>query len=143
MSEQRQKILSMLTEGKITIEEADKLLEALKNGAQQSVGAGEVQSVARGASKMKFLRVVVDSVKGDNVNIRVPVAILRAGIKLSSLIPPQAYQKLNEKMTEKGVDVDINQILKSGDFEELIESMGDLNVDVNSKDGDKVKVFFE
>jgi hypothetical protein len=143
MNEQRQKILSMLTEGKITVEEADKLLEALKNSAQQNVKAGEVQSAARGTSKLKYLRVVVDSVKGDNVNIRVPVAILRAGIKLSSLIPPQAYQKLNEKMTEKGVDVDINQILKNGDFEELIESMGDLNVDVNSKDGDKVKVFFE
>lgn len=143
MSEQRQKILSMLSEGKITVEEADKLLDALKSGAHQSVGAGEVQGVARGTSKLKFLRVVVDSVKGDNVNIKVPVAILRAGIKLSSLIPPQAYQKLNEKMTEKGVDVDINQILKNGNFEELIESMGDLNVDVNSKDGDKVKVFFE
>jgi hypothetical protein len=46
-------------------------------------------------------------------------------------------------MTEKGVDIDINQILKNGDIEELIESMGDLNVDVNSKTGDKVKVFFE
>jgi hypothetical protein len=143
MSEQRHKILSMLTEGKITVEEADKLLEALKNGAQQSMGTGEVHSVTHSSSKLKFLRVIVESVKGDNVNIRVPVAILRAGIKLSSLIPPQAYQKLNEKMTEKGVDVDINQILKNGDFEELIESMGDLNVDVNSKDGDKVKVFFE
>jgi hypothetical protein len=143
MSEQRQKILSMLSEGKITVDEADKLLEALKNGSQQSAAVRQEQSVSRGMSKLKYLRVVVDSVKGDNVNIKVPVAILRAGIKLSSLIPPQAYQKLNEKMTEKGVDVDINQILKNGDFEELIESMGDLNVDVNSKDGDKVKVFFE
>lgn len=143
MSEQRQKILSMLSEGKITVDEADKLLEALKNGTQQSSSPEVNQSVVRGMSKLKYLRVIVDSVKGDNVNIKVPVAILRAGIKLSSLIPPQAYQKLNEKMTEKGVDVDINQILKNGDFEELIESMGDLNVDVNSKDGDKVKVFFE
>jgi DNA-binding transcriptional ArsR family regulator len=143
MSEQRQKILGMLSEGKITVDEADKLLEALKNGAQQNAAVVQEQSVSHRLSKLKYLRVVVDSVKGDNVNIKVPVAILRAGIKLSSLIPPQAYQKLNEKMTEKGVDVDINQILKNGDFEELIESLGDLNVDVNSKDGDKVKVFFE
>ncbi|HEX2955665.1 MAG TPA: hypothetical protein VHO70_02465 [Chitinispirillaceae bacterium] len=143
MSEQRQKILNMLAEGKITVDEADKLLEALKNGSQQNPSTGAQQGTALGMSKLKYLRVVVDSVKGDNVNIRVPVAILRAGIKLSSLIPPQAYQKLSEKMTEKGMDMDINQILKNGDFEELIESMGDLNVDVNSKDGDKVKVFFE
>jgi hypothetical protein len=73
----------------------------------------------------------------------VKVAVLRAGMKLSALIPPQAYQKINEKMTEKGVDIDINQLLKNGDIEELIESLGELNVDVNSKDGDKVKVFFE
>jgi polyhydroxyalkanoate synthesis regulator phasin len=143
MSEHRQKILTMLSEGKITVEEADRLLDALKNGQNDTGTTSSVQSGHNNKSKLKYLRVMVDSVQGDNVNIRVPVAVLRAGIKLSALIPPQAYQKLNEKMTEKGVDIDINQILKNGDIEELIESMGDLNVDVNSKGGDKVKVFFE
>jgi hypothetical protein len=71
------------------------------------------------------------------------MALLRAGIKLSSLIPPMAYQKINEKIADKGVEFDINQFLKSGNIDELIESMGELNVDVNSADGDIVKVFFE
>jgi hypothetical protein len=133
----------MLSEGKISVEEAERLLDALKNGQTDTGTTSSIQGRMRDKSKLKYLRVMVDSVQGDNVNIRVPVAVLRAGIKLSALIPPQAYQKLNEKMTEKGVDIDINQILKNGDIEELIESMGDLNVDVNSKTGDKVKVFFE
>jgi hypothetical protein len=54
-----------------------------------------------------------------------------------------AYSKIKEKMAESGMNFDINALLKSGDIEQIIESMGELNVDVNSAKGDTVKVFFE
>lgn len=142
MSEERQKILSMVAQGKISIEEAELLLDALKG---KPVSPAVTVSGAQDSQKktLKYLRVVVDSKQGDNVNVRVPMALLRSGLKLSSLVPPQAYAKINEKMGEKGVDFDINQFLKSGNVEELIESLGELNVDVNAANGDVVKVFFE
>jgi hypothetical protein len=143
MSEDRKRILTMVSEGKITIDEAERLIAALeKNGSNAGENNGIVQKSTSGKD-LKFLRVVVDSTNGDNVNVRVPVALLRAGLKLSALVPPQVYQKVSENMAEKGVNFDINQMLINGDIEQLVESMSDLNVDVNAANGDKVRVFFE
>jgi hypothetical protein len=143
MSDERQKILSMIAQGKISVDEAEKLLDALQNNKGEHMSVSSYAPVSSEKKQLKFLRVVVESKNKDNVNVRVPMALLRAGLKLSALIPPAAYAKINEQMSEKGFNVDINQILKGGDIEELIESMADLNVDVNSADGDIVKVFFE
>lgn len=141
MSEDRQRVLSMVAQGKLSIEEAEKLLDLLqKNGCSETSSEGPV---SLDKQELKYLRVVVDSKQGDNVNIRVPMALLKAGLRLSALIPPVAYQKMNEHMQQKGVDLDVNQILKNGNIGELIECIGELNVDVNSAQGDKVKVFFE
>ncbi|HEX3020277.1 MAG TPA: hypothetical protein VHP36_08235 [Chitinispirillaceae bacterium] len=141
MNEERQRILSMVAHGKLSVEEAEKLLDLIqKNGGAKMVAESPV---AFEKQELKYLRVVVDSKQGDNINIRVPMALLKAGLKLSALVPPIAYQKINEQMQQKGVEFDVNQILKSGNIEELIESIGELNVDVNSAQGDKVRVFFE
>ncbi len=121
-------------------EEAEKLLDLI----QKHGGGTMVEStVATDKKDLKYLRVTVDIKQGDNVNIRVPMALLRAGLKLSSLLPPTAYQKINEQMQQKGVKLDINQLISSGNIDELIQSISELNVDVNSAQGDKVKVFFE
>ena len=143
MSDERQRILTMVAEGKISVDEAEKLLDALKNNKGESMGTLAPSLTVSEKKNLKYLRVLVESKSKDNVNVRVPMALLRAGLKLSALIPPAAYSKINEQMSEKGFNLDINQILKGGDIEELIESMAELNVDVNSADGDIVRVFFE
>lgn len=141
MSEDRQRILTMVAQGKLCIEEAEKLLDLLQeNGGKEIKDESQMTYEKK---NYKYLRVIVDSNQGDNVNIRVPMALLKTGLRLSALIPPVAYQKLSEQMQQKGVDLDVNQILKSGNVEELIESIGEFDVDVNSAQGDKVKVFFE
>jgi len=143
MSEDRKKILTMVAEGTITVDEAERLLGALgKNGTAAEAQTG-VTGAAPAKRQLKYLRVVVDNVKGDNVNIRVPMALLRAGLKLSALVPPSVYAKVSDQMAEKGLDFDLNAMLKSGDIEQLVESLGELDVDVNSATGDKVRVFFE
>ena len=133
----------MVAEGKITVDEAEKLLGALGGTAGGAAATTGTVQPTGSKSELKYLRVVVDSTEGDNVNVRVPMALLRAGLKLSALVPPQVYQKVSDNMAEKGMDFDLNTMLKSGDIEQLMESMGDLNVDVNAKNGDKVRVFFE
>jgi len=142
MGDDRKRILSMLAEGKLTVDEAERLLQTIGPSKNESEVQKDI-SESKNKRDLKYLRVVVDSKQGDNVNVRVPVALMRAGLKFSSLIPPQAYRKINEKMVENGVDFDINSLLKGGDIEQIIESMADLNVDVNSAQGDVVKVFFE
>jgi hypothetical protein len=143
MSDDRRKILEMLASGKISATEAEELIDALARKDGSSSARTTIESMGPTARKdIKYLRVMVDSKVGDNVNVRVPVALLRAGLKLSALMPPQAYNKINEKIAERGINIDLSA-LKTGDVEQLIDSMSELNVDVLSAQGDKVKVFFE
>ena len=66
------------------------------------------------------------------VNIRVPMMMLRAGVRLSALIPPAARDEVNAAMARKGVAFDINQ-LKPENLEELIEQLGDMSVNVDNE----------
>ena len=99
--------------------------------------------------KAKYLRVTVlpdvaneNNPNVDRVNMRVPMSLIRAGIKLTSLIPPDAREKVNGALREKGIDFDMRNV-KPEDLEELIEALSDLEVDVVSAKGEKVKVFVE
>lgn len=73
----------------------------------------------------KYLRITVDTDEPDDdgttkVNIRVPMALLRAGVRLSSIIPPAARTQLNAQLAKSGVAFDLNQ-LKPENLEDLIE----------------------
>jgi len=146
MSEHRREVLQMLSEGKITADEAERLISALEKEQPASAnGNSETGSKA----KPKYLRVVVDSQNGHgyhgptSVNIRVPMQLLRAGVKLASLIPAQARAQVNDAMREKGVPFDLSQI-KPENLEELIDQLNDLTIDVDESRGQtKVKVFCE
>jgi hypothetical protein len=70
------------------------------------------------------------------------MSLIRAGIKLTSLIPPEAMEKVNGALKEKGINFDVRSV-KAEDIEELIGALGELEVDVMSAKGEKVKVFVE
>ena len=86
--------------------------------------------------KLRFLRVTVDSPDRDQVNVRVPLAFLRAGMKLLGVIPPQ----VSENLAEKGIDLSALRDLKGG---ELVDELKELHVDVDSKNGEKVRIYCE
>ena len=68
------------------------------------------------AAPPRYLRVQIDADDAKDgevrrkVNIRVPLQLLRAGVKLASVLPPDARERMNEALHEKGVGLDINQI---------------------------------
>jgi hypothetical protein len=78
------------------------------------------------------------------VNVRVPMQLLRAGVRLASLIPKQAHEQFDEAMSRHGVPITLSQI-KPENLEDLIDHLEDLTVDVDGKDGNstKVRVFCE
>jgi SHOCT-like domain len=143
MNEQRRQILQMLAEGKITADEAERLIDALEREQPESPPGAAPGPKPR----PKYLRVVVNSEDdsgGDGptrVNIRIPLQLLRAGVRLTSLIPPQALTKVNAQLNKSGVPIDLTQ-LKPQHIEELIEQLDDLTVDVDDPDA-KVQVFCE
>jgi len=139
MSENRRQILDMLAQGKVTAAEAERLIAALEKEPQ-----GATADPPRRAEKLKFMRVVVDSADGrgpTKVNIRIPMQLLRAGVRLTSLIPPQAREQVNEAMHKKGIDFDIGK-LSPANLEELLEQLNDLQVDIDD-DRSKVRIFCE
>jgi hypothetical protein len=147
MTENQKKILEMLAEKKISVDDAYRLLNAIDSaeGGQEST----LKTEAAVKAKPKYLRVTVlpdpanqQAQNVDRVNVRVPMSLIHAGIKLTSLIPPEARDKVNGALREKGIDFDVRNV-KPEDFEELIEALSDLEVDVVSSKGEKVKVFVE
>ncbi len=139
MTEERMRILEMLAGGKLTTDEADRLLDALG-------GSGPVTTATR-AKAPKYLRVIVDAIDEDNhkpvhINIRVPVLLLRAGVRLASFIPHSAQLKVNDELRKQGMDFDITQI-KPENLNEIIDHLGDLQIDIDQPDDVKVRIFAE
>ena len=132
----------MLAEGKITVEEAERLLSLVDQPAGADTGGTENSEVRKPAPK--YLRVVIgngDDPQSEHVNIRVPMGLIRAGVKLASVLPSNATSKVNEKLKEKGVDIDRGKI-KAEDLENLVDSLSDLEVDI--QDGkEKVRIYVE
>jgi len=137
MNEERKKVLEMLASGKISVDEAERLLAALEDNA-----SGDKSGSHTG--KPKYLRVLVEPKSGghigDRVNIRVPINLIRAGLKWASFIPKHSQGKIDAALKEKGIDLNLAD-MKPEDLDELILNLNDLQVDV---DGDEVvKVFCE
>jgi len=138
MNEERKRILEMLAEGKINADEAERLLSALSR--ETETGSNITEKVWG----HKYLRVVVEPAPGsastEKVNIRVPLKLIRAGLKLAAFIPKDAQVKVNEALHEKGIDTDFSKI-KPEDLEDLLGQLDDLTVDVEGKE--KIRVFCE
>jgi len=132
VNEQRKDILGMLAGGKITPEEAEQLIAALERD-QPPVAAS---SGARPKGKAKYLRLEVDTIEDDEptrVNARVPLQLLRAGVRLAALIPPQALARANAELSRSGVPLDLTQ-LKPEQLEALVDHLDEVTLDVDQPD---------
>lgn len=138
MSQERMQILQMLAEGKITAEDADRLLSRLDSAG----GRGDPEpgsETSGGPSKekpLRWLRVVACERAGEKVDIRIPLAFVRAGLKLGAVVPSAARVRL------EGCGVDLGR-LGELDGRELLEALRELNVEVDEPDGDQVRIFCE
>lgn len=146
MNEERRSVLEMLAAGKINAAEAERLLAALEPRASAG-SAGTAAGSDPAKPKPKYLRVLVEAdetmtgLKGGTtvVNVRVPMQLLRAGVRLAGLIPVQAHQQLDDAFSKHGVPITLSQI-RPENLEELIDHLEDLTVDVDGKDGNATKV---
>lgn len=142
MTQERDRILSMLADGTITAEQAALLLDSLGTSpAAAPAGPSPTADWPTGPSKDGTPRYLFVKVTGnDQVDVKVPLALMRAGLKLTSVIPPQAMEQINESMGSKGVAIDFNN-LKPEDIDEVIANLGDMEVNVVSSTGDNVRVY--
>lgn len=144
MSAETKKVLEMLAAGKISPEDAERLLNKLSASGASDPAASKaiVESRATdttgsttGTKKPRFLRIQVERAGKKDVNIRVPLPFALAG-QLVSFLPAS----ITEKLRDHGVGVGIINAMKSGDFP---KSLDDMNIDIESGDGEKVRIYAE
>jgi len=135
MSAERQKVLEMLAQGKISVEDADKLLEKLATaeGAQAAPAAGPDATTASAGKKPRFMRIVVDRPGREQVNVRVPLAFARTGQRLVAVLPPL----VSEKLADQGID------LAALNMCDLMQGLEESSIDIDKGDGKKVRIYCE
>jgi hypothetical protein len=130
MSDDTRRVLDLLAQGKITPEEAHELLRAL--GAPRT---DDSATRAQSGEPPRYLRVNVhrtarEGYRDKDVSIRVPMAIIRSGIRFGALIPGLARERMTARLRERGVDVDLTKIDPTM-IESLLKDLGEVNIDVN------------
>ena len=126
MSEEKRMILEMLKEGKISLEEAEELLDKANPGES----AATTKRIKKPNSK-RFLRVRVTEEDKVKANVNIPIALAEVGL---NLIP-------KDKLKVDGKQINMDQILK------LIEegTEGELvNIDAEDEGKNyKVNIFID
>ena len=126
MSEETRRVLEMLSQGKINVTEAEQLLQAVS----ASAAADDRKADAR------YFRILVNKParngkKAENVNIRVPMTVVRGGLRLGAFFPGWLGKK--KIQLENGSELDLSKIHYT-DLEAMIKDIGELTVDVDGGD---------
>ena len=96
-TDETRRILDMVSQGKITVDEADRLLKAL---AAEKADTG---ASARGGRTPSWFRINIHKLANEHrqakdVNIRVPVAVMKGGMRLGAIIATFAGEKAAQRM---------------------------------------------
>lgn len=122
-AEERLKILKMIEEGKITAEEGAGLLASLE-GVSTSSGA---TTAARASSRWFRVRVTDTDTGKTRVNVRLPVSLVNAGLKMGARFSPEV----------EGLDMNqLMQFINSGEVGKVVDVY-------DEHDGEHVEVFIE
>lgn len=138
MNEERRRILKMVAEGKITAQEAEQLLDALDD---KGAASGPGGPAGQRPDRPKFLRVEIEhpgeTREGErHVSVRVPLSLVRAGVRLASVLPGTAGEHVTRRLRERGID--LAQLAASGEqLEDIVANLQDLTIDL---DGGRGKV---
>ena len=136
MNEERKKVLEMLADGKISADEAERLLDALENKSTETKPQTALEKTLDDLPEYLFVK--VDSDDGDKVNIRVPLKLVKAGIKLKALLPREAQDKINIKLNEKGINL---EDFEAENLKDILDALTDFEINVDEKKGDKVRIY--
>ena len=131
-SEQKQ-VLEMLADGKISVEDAHQLLDKLREVTDQD-GQADGAKAARGV-KPKYLRIeATGEDEEDHVNLRIPLGLARAGIGLGAILPDWVQRHV----VVAGID-----LTKELDSDYLLEHLDELDISLDSLNGQTVRIFCE
>jgi hypothetical protein len=125
MSEDTRRVLEMLSQGKVTVQEAEQLLNAVRSG----------EATEEKKAEPRYFRILVNKPpregrKAENVNIKVPMTVVRGGLRIGALFPGILARK--KVQLGNGAELDLSKVTYA-DLEAMIKDIGEVTVDV---DGD-------
>ena len=140
MSDDTRRILDLLAQGKVTVDEADKLIDAIKGPAAQPTDAAAAGGDDR--RKPRWIRINVfkparDGKEEKDVNIRVPIAVVKGGMRLGAIIATFAGEKAAQRMKARGIDLDISKInddlskMNGAEFDAFLKSLDDTSIEID------------
>lgn len=133
-AEERIKILQLLQEGKITADQAARLLEALETNAAVR-GAPKPPSIPQpmapggpmGGGRWLRVRVTDTDTGKTRVNVRLPLNLVGSGIRMGMRFAPEI----------EGLDVnELMSFVQSGEIGQIVDVFDD-------EDGEHIEVFIE
>jgi hypothetical protein len=148
MSAETKKILEMLAAGKISHEDAERLLDKLSgaaaapetSGQQANPGANATSAAPGGTAsepqRPRYIHIQVDRPGRDDVNVRVPISNVRGGAHWMAFLPLRVAEKLSE------YGIDLGCLDKMND-EQFRRAMDRINVEVESRSGKRVRIYAE
>ena len=143
MSDERKMILQMLKDGAISVEDAERLLDAVPT--EPADAAGQVPAGTAGVTPKRILILVSENGK-NIVNIRLPFSLVRIALKMGISIGSMSAKHTSDPETAQALEM-----LKTIDIDEILNSLsdGDISlpysmVDVDDeKSGEHVKIILE
>ncbi len=144
MSSEKRRILDLLAQGRISADEAERLLTAV----EQPEGTPEAELTEGTGKKPRFFCVKVDAKNGhslghghhrDHVNIKIPLALIKAGVKLGSVLPEGTRDRVQGHLSGHGLNLDLKK-LDSENIEELIKVLQETSIDIEDED-ETVKIY--
>ena len=134
MSDEARRVLDLVAQGKITVDDAQQLLGAL-GAPSAAAGAAPPRQDDATRPKPKWVRIAIhksgrEGRQDKDVNIRVPLAIVRTGMRLGALIPGAAGEQVQARMRERGLDIDFSK-LDANAIETVIREIGDTNIEID------------
>ena len=144
MSDERRRVLDLLAQGKITVDEADELLKTLgANATREAAGAPPAGDAATDdPQRTRWVRINVHRLANDDrrekdVNIRVPIAVVKGGMRLGAIIATFAGEKAAQRMKARGIDLDISKInddlskMNGAEFDAFLKSLDDTSIEID------------
>jgi SHOCT-like domain len=123
--EERLRILKMVEEGKLSAEDAAKLLDALNAGRPDGPAAGAANS--DGDARWFRVRVTDTNTGKSKINVNLPLGLLNVGLKVGARFAPQVE------------DMDVGQVLRAirnGNAGKIVDM-------VDEKDCEHVEIFVD
>jgi hypothetical protein len=141
MSAETKKVLELLAAGKISPEDAERLLDKLSaSGATAQAEApnahGGASSGAQQSQRPRFLHIKVQRPDGRDTDVRVPIGAVRAGRHWAAFLP----LRVSEKLSDCGFDFGALDAMNEQEFQAAIDRM---NVRIQSHNGKNVYIYAE